>query len=54
MQKKIFDKAMAEANERIKTLEGKVAEKDKEIKIQALKIRELISLDKKQLKATIK
>lgn len=46
LQKKLFDKTLVSYKKKINHLEEMVAAKDKEIKIQALKLKELITADK--------
>ena len=54
MQKKIFDKNLQEMNLKVAYLENLIKEKDKEVKMQALKIRELMNTDTVSRKKLIK
>jgi hypothetical protein len=48
MQKRTYDKIIQEHKQKIEDLQNMLKEKDKEIKMQALKIRELLTADKNQ------
>ena len=48
MHKKVFEKAMIDMQKRITELTQLLKEKDTEIKLQAQKIRDVLSLDKVQ------
>ena len=54
MQKKSFEKTMSELRSKIAELESLMKDKDKEIKIQAIKIKEIMSLDKTKRSQVIK
>lgn len=54
MQKKLFDKTLQEMNAKIKDMEVLLREREKEVKIQALKIKELMRLDNSGRKKVIK
>lgn len=54
MQKKIFDKNQREQNLKVKKLEEMVKEKDKEIKLQAIKLKELMNSDRNGRQQIIK
>ena len=54
MQKKVFDKNMLEQVNKVKKLEDSIKEKDKEIRLQAIKLKELMSVDVSGRKAIIK
>lgn len=45
MQKKVFDKNMLEQQNKVKKLEESVRDKDKEIRLQAIKLKELMNAD---------
>lgn len=45
MQKKVFDKNMLEQQNKVKKLEESIKEKDKEIRLQAIKLKELMNAD---------
>lgn len=45
MQKKVFDKHMHEQQSKVKKLEDAAKEKDKEIRLQAIKLKELMTAD---------
>lgn len=53
MQKRIFDKEQNELNDKILQLENVIREKDKELRLQALKIKELVRLDQDQRKQAV-
>jgi hypothetical protein len=46
MQKKSYEKRISELNKKLSETDNLLKEKDKEIKLQAIKIKEIISLDK--------
>lgn len=46
MHKKVFEKAMIDMQKRITELTQQLKEKETEIKLQAQKIRDILSLDK--------
>ena len=54
MQKKSFEKIISELKAKIQDLEYQMKDKDKEIKIQAIKIKEIMSLDKTKRSQVIK
>lgn len=54
MQKKIFDKNQREQNLKVKKMEEMVKEKDKEIKLQAIKLKELMNSDRNGRQQIIK
>jgi hypothetical protein len=54
MQKKSFEKMISEFKVKVQDLEFQMKDKDKEIKMQAIKIKEIMSFDKTKRSQVIK